>query len=207
MGGMSYAEIDDLLPHHRKVRACPIGTAFAAFGLYVASVTFAQRELTDGVVLRSDLPAMIPGHPVPDRLPGLLTRVRLWDELPDGSGWRVHDYLEHNDSAEVRRLKRRKDRDRKRSGRAGTVPTDSTRNPSGVRGDSGSLSPPLHSPPLHSSPKAESGRTGAGSEPARGGASDLPFQNGVTGSEPELSRAQEDQEQDRECRVCFHAWR
>ena len=150
---MSYARIDDLLPHHRKVRALgPL--AFPGFGLYVASVAFAQRELTDGIVLRSDLPAIIPGQRPASRLLAGLVEVHLWDALGDGrDGWRIHDYLDWNDSAAIRRAKLAKDALRKR----GAFHADSARTPDGVRPDSVRTSSPLLSAPtpLHSAPLPE----------------------------------------------------
>jgi hypothetical protein len=126
---MSWSKIDDLLPHHRKVRGLGCD-AWAAFGLYVASICFAQREFTDGLILRTDLPALIPGRvPTPRHIQALVA-AGLWDPLPDGGpiGWYIHDYLDWNDSAAVRRQKLQEDAARKRAGRSG-------RNPPGIHPD------------------------------------------------------------------------
>jgi hypothetical protein len=143
---MGWSKIDDLLPHHRKIvgagRLAP-----AVFGYYVAGICFCQRHLTDGVILRTDLPLVLPAAPKPpEQILGLLESCRLWDRLTDGrDGWAIHDYLEHNESAAIRREKQAKDAARKRGGASG-------RTPGGVREDSDGTPnvAPLLSSPLRS---------------------------------------------------------
>ncbi len=141
---VSWGKIDDQAAHHRKIRGLPTGLAFAGFGLYVASIGFARREFTDGVILRTDLPALLPGHVVPLRLIASLVAVGLWDVLADGrSGWCVHDYLDWNESAAVRRQQLASDAGRKRLSRGNPagcpdgvqadVQTESRRSPAGVQ--------------------------------------------------------------------------
>ena len=99
---MSWAKIDDLLPHHEKIVNAG-SDAPAVFGLYVASICYAQRQKTDGRIPRKALALLLPGAPRPSRrLLEALVTLRLWDQ--DGDGWAIHDYLAHNLSAEERRL-------------------------------------------------------------------------------------------------------
>ena len=101
---MGYAKLDDRLPHHHKVRAIATKLALAAYGLYVASVQFAQRDETDGRIHEADLLVIMPTAPRPQlrTLAGELVRVHLWD--PRDDGWVIHDYLDHNLSAAERRV-------------------------------------------------------------------------------------------------------
>lgn len=94
---MSWVKLDDLLPHHDKLIAA--GTdALAVFGLYVASLCYAQRHDTDGRISRPALALLMPGCPRPSkRLLAQMVTLKLWDA--DGVDWRIHDYLDHNLSA------------------------------------------------------------------------------------------------------------
>jgi uncharacterized phage protein (TIGR02220 family) len=125
---VGWSRIDDLLPHHPKIMAAgSLGPT--VLGFYVASIALAQRLLTDGVLLRRSLRALIPTAGVPtQKVIAMLESCGLWDPLTDGQdGWQIHDYLEFNDSAEVRKSRLAKDAARKR------IPTgirsDSARNP------------------------------------------------------------------------------
>lgn len=192
---MSYARIDDLLPHHRKVVAAGKDGP-TVFGYYVASVCYAQRHFTDGVIHQADLPLLIPGAPRPPRrILQLLESLHLWDPLPDGTGWVVHDYLDWNDSAADRRAKLAKDAARKRGSFHSDIHQESARNPSGIRTDSVRTSSPLLSAPLHSTPLRSAGGG------AEGGARP-PEPAEATRSDPGLSPAGSESDQDRRCLVC-----
>jgi hypothetical protein len=111
---MSWVKLDDRLPHHRKVRALQPYLAFAAYGLYVASIQHCQRENTDGHITANDLDLIFPAHrfgtgkrvktPIrlQDELVSELVRVGLWDVESKGVNWSVHDYLDWNLSAAER---------------------------------------------------------------------------------------------------------
>lgn len=104
---MSFAKLDDRMPHHRKVRALEPGVTLAAYGLYVASIQYCQHYETDGRIQPGDLHMIVPTVPRPPRrLIAELVRVGLWDEHPDG-GWAVHDFLDHYPTAVVRAKWRR----------------------------------------------------------------------------------------------------
>lgn len=86
---MAWVRLDDQLPHHRKF----LKAGAAASWLWVCGVAYAQRQLTDGIIPREAVPTL--GVPNPRKLIDKLVAVGLWDvhEL----GWKVHDYLEHNE--------------------------------------------------------------------------------------------------------------
>jgi hypothetical protein len=147
---VSYATLDDKLPHHRKVRDIKPTLVLAAFGLHAAAICYCQNYGTDGRILLADFPLIMPVRPNPPRvLIDELVRVRLWDVHPEG-GWTIHDYLEWNASAKERQAKARK---------ASNARWNAHRNaPSNAPSNAGSnallSSPtptPLHSSPLHSS--------------------------------------------------------
>jgi len=154
---VSYVKLDDRLPHHRKVRALHPKLALAALGLYTASIAFSQRDETDGRVRLADLHIMLPTTPpLPlaqlQKLVAELVRVGLWDAEADG--WRIHDYLDWNLSAEERKVSRLANASRQKRHR------DILRENAGSRGGSNASltgptplrSSPLHSTPLRSSP-------------------------------------------------------
>jgi hypothetical protein len=182
---VSWAKIDDLLPHHRKLVEAG-AAAPAVFGLYVASICYAQRHLTNGHISRSVLSLLLPGSPRPRaQLIAKLVKLRLWDVKDDG--WVVHDYLDHNDDAKTIITRRRAETARKARWRhSGTDAGRDAGQTAGLRAESrGSSSPlPSDSAELSSSPteadrpdgvsplrlgNPEDGRTGlgrAGEEPA-----------------------------------------
>jgi hypothetical protein len=98
---VGFAKIDLQLPTHDKImRAGPDGPAL--LGWQTAAIIFGELYLTDGVIRRSQLPALLPGAGPPDE-PTIrrLVELHLWDELaPDA--WRVHDFDKHNKSREER---------------------------------------------------------------------------------------------------------
>lgn len=96
---MSWANLDDGFADHRKVIDLPD----AAFRLHVCAMCWCSRRLTDGLVRSRELRilgAMLEGCPDDRRLQELaqnLVDARLWD--PCEEGWRLHDWLKHNESA------------------------------------------------------------------------------------------------------------
>lgn len=90
---MAWVRIDDGVPHHRKfLQAGP-----AACWLWVCAVAYSQRQLTDGIVSREAVPTL--GVASPKKLLDKLVTVGLLDVHT--LGWKVHDYLDHNDSRDV----------------------------------------------------------------------------------------------------------
>lgn len=167
---MGYAKLDDRLPHHKKVRSLPLQYAFAAYGLYVASIQFCQHYETDGTIRKEDLHMILPTvhNPHPKLIDALVT-AGLWDELL--GGWAVHDYLEHNLSASERKAAKQSAASRVSAHRqklSGNPDSNAVRNAlqdgprnavrNALQRDTGnavrsSTTPLLSSPtPLHSSP-------------------------------------------------------
>jgi len=125
---VSWAKIDDLLPHHQKLVQTG-ALAPAVYGYYVASINFCRRHFTDGRVTRADFPLILPSCPRPTRtLLSALERVHLWEREAEGV-WYVHDFLDHNDPAKVIKAKLRADSDRKRRTPPSGIPPESERRP------------------------------------------------------------------------------
>jgi hypothetical protein len=133
----AYFKLDLYFFEHPKV----IDLSHSATVLYVASIAYANRRETDGFIARPVLRRLIevdwqdsnaPSH---EDLAGELVRAGLWVEVPprpgsvrpdteprppDGpGGWRIHDFLDHNDSNEDRAKRRADDAARKQRERGG----------------------------------------------------------------------------------------
>jgi hypothetical protein len=98
---VSYARLDDLLPHRRPILdAAKQGPCL--LGWHLAAHCYAERHRTDGLIPRHGLALLIPGAGRPSRK--VLDQLRtsgLWAPVDDG-GWRLVDYHEHNDPVAVR---------------------------------------------------------------------------------------------------------
>jgi hypothetical protein len=123
-----WIKLDDKFWHHPKIRALIPEHRARCGAFYVASICFGSLYETDGLIRVEDLPMLIPPDtpPAPAEIAELV-RVRLWevaeyrDVVGDNSatrqGWRVHDFLAHNMSAQARanlRKERSADRHRQR---------------------------------------------------------------------------------------------
>ena len=127
-----WIRIDDTFPSHPKVIAAGPRAAW----LYVCSLCYANRHLTDGWLPASILPVLAPGVRQPKTLANTLVSAGLW-EARDG-GWQVHDYTEHQRTAEQINGVRRVDRDRKKRQR---TDHDSDGIPAGLRAESDGTPP------------------------------------------------------------------
>lgn len=116
---MSWANLDDGFADHPKVIDLPD----AAFRLHVCSMCWCSRRLTDGLVRSRELRilgAMLEGYPDDRRLQDLaqkLVDARLWDHCEEG--WRLHDWLKHNESAQKVIERREASRQRMAASRKG----------------------------------------------------------------------------------------
>ena len=111
---MPWVRFDDQFPIHRKVA----GLSDAAFRLHVSAIFWCARNLMDGYVPREDLDDVCARVRTPARFAAECVRRRAWHEAPepcdspkcpppvDSDGWRIHDYLEYQPSAEQVRLER-----------------------------------------------------------------------------------------------------
>lgn len=68
--------------------------------LHHASSCWAGDNLTNGFVPTSALPLLLAQAEVPRSTAGVLEQHGLWEPSADGSGWQIHDYLDHNRSRE-----------------------------------------------------------------------------------------------------------
>jgi len=90
---VSWIKIDDNFADHPKViKAGPL-----AGWLYICGLTYCGRYLTDGWIPRRQVRKLADVDNA-EELVGRLVAVGLWEEVEDG--YRVHDYLAYNPSAE-----------------------------------------------------------------------------------------------------------
>ncbi len=114
-----WSRIEDTVPHHPKiVKAGPV-----ASWLWICSLVYANRLLTDGKIETSSLP-ILGAISHPERAAKRLVDVGLWDVVP--GGWQIHDFHAFNPHAVDVKEKRERDRVRK----------ESARNPDGHREES-----------------------------------------------------------------------
>lgn len=110
---MGYIKIDDRLSQHPKMlRAMFVDSH--AFGLYVAAACYSNLNRTDGFVPAPQLSALLPTVKRPKPAARALVDARLWHDV-DG-GYAIHDYLEHQASADQIGRRLRKDSTRKKNG-------------------------------------------------------------------------------------------
>lgn len=98
---MSWVKIDDRYATHRKImRAGPV-----AMALDVAGMCYAAQHETDGHIPRDALTAVAPCIPKAKAIAAAakLVEVDRWEAVADG--WRIHDFLVYNPTAEERRAK------------------------------------------------------------------------------------------------------
>lgn len=110
---MPWARLDDMLPVHPKIRAL----SDSAFRLYISAICWSSLHRTDGYVAFNQLRFVSDVRRAQSCVEQLV-QAGLW-EAADG-GWRIHDYLEYQPSAEKvqqeREAKRRR-QERWRTGR------------------------------------------------------------------------------------------
>lgn len=101
---MPWARIDDGLYDHPKLN--DLGRyRLPCMGLYLLALSWSNRYLTDGHIPVEQV-KRLGGTP---KLAEMLVRAGLWDQL--AKGYRIHDFLDYNDSAEGVRGRRVKFRD------------------------------------------------------------------------------------------------
>ncbi len=104
----------------------------AALGYYVAAVSYASDNLTDGLI--EERVAKHSLH-VPEDIISFLVEIGKWEAVE--SGWLIHNYAKWQNSREQIEAARERDRNRKTNDRSEDIPdgirTESRRNPDGIR--------------------------------------------------------------------------
>ncbi len=118
---MTYVRLDDHFPQHRKI----LGLDDSAFALYVRSICYCATQLSNGNVIMAALP-LLTRHRKPLTLVAQLVEASLWEVTLEG--WRVHDYLEWQESADSVLGKRAAARERMQRLRSQDVRTNNERS-------------------------------------------------------------------------------
>ena len=101
---MPYLKVDDNMMEHPKVERLSDG----AFRIWMRSLTYCARLMTDGFVPRRTAASWGSLKRI-----GELTASGLWDD--ESGGYRIHDYLDWNETRERILERRRTDSARKKS--------------------------------------------------------------------------------------------
>lgn len=114
---MAWVRIDDQAPRHEKM----LEAGPSACWLWVCALAHCQSQLTDGFVSDAVLPMIgVLGAARCRKLADVLITAGLFDKV-DG-GYKVHDYLAHNQSRAAVLEKRAEDAKRKRAAESGRTP-------------------------------------------------------------------------------------
>ena len=90
---MGWVRLEDNFPDHPKVvKAGPLGKA-----LYIDSLCWANRHLTDGFIPEEQVRPMLALSQVDVRAISRLVKAGLWEEIE--GGYQIHDYLAYQPSA------------------------------------------------------------------------------------------------------------
>lgn len=89
---MAWVQLDDGFPEHPKNWAL----SDAAFRLHTAGIAFCNRQLTDGFISGSKVPALVPRFRK-TALKELVDRGH-WVPIMDGHIYEIRDYLQWNKS-------------------------------------------------------------------------------------------------------------
>lgn len=93
---MTWVYLDDRYPEHPKID----GLSDGAFRLHTSAICYANSHLTDGIIPADRLSRLMPKFR--KAYVTELTQRLLWIELPGGTHYEIHDYLDWNKSrAEV----------------------------------------------------------------------------------------------------------
>jgi hypothetical protein len=137
---MPWTRFDDAMGEHRKVRRALVAGGVGTFGLHAMGLLHASRYLTDGYVEQEFVTETFAlAHTKRNECARVLQALEqngLWLPTGDG-GWTIHDYLDHNPSRAEIEEKRRRDAERKASGRR----VDSKRSPRGQASESARPTP------------------------------------------------------------------
>jgi hypothetical protein len=120
MDSRTYVRINDGLPEHRKIVAVGGDAAW----LYICGIAYCSRNTTDGIIPKAVVPRLSDRKQT-TKLAARLTKAGLWHDVghdckrcsqPDVDEYVVHDYLQHQRSADhIEAIKQK----RAEAGRAG----------------------------------------------------------------------------------------
>jgi hypothetical protein len=105
---MPWGKIDDSLYDHPKLDELPPAMRMPCVGLWAVAISWCNRRLTDGHVPKGRIRLL--GGTIQQA--EALVSVRLFDK--EGDGYRVHDFLDFNDSREYVMSRRAADATRQR---------------------------------------------------------------------------------------------
>jgi hypothetical protein len=145
---MSWLKVDDGLSDHPKVIAAGGDAAW----LFICGLCYVARQLTDGFIPANVL-GRLSDRKNPAKLAEKLVHVGLW-ERTDG-GFRIHNYLKHNPTADEVRRRRAEKSEAGKVAAAKRWQTDSrTHGSSHASGIATAMHPshPIPTPPTPSSP-------------------------------------------------------
>ena len=97
---MNFAKLDDRYDDHRKIKRAWRRNR-ALVGLHAMAITYCWRHNTDGIVDEEWLIEKLPRAAEREKLLAQMIELGLFDEAGQGH-WRVHDYLDFQDSSEKR---------------------------------------------------------------------------------------------------------
>ena len=104
---MSWIKLSDTFSGHRKVLAA----GPEAMWLHIEGLCYCAQQETDGAILEAALVRLTQfSKPKARKLAARLVDAGLWEV--NGTGWKVHDYLEYNPSKKSLEEKRRAARER-----------------------------------------------------------------------------------------------
>lgn len=147
-----WVKVDDDLINHPKMFAAGrhLGKRgrMRAFTVYMAGLSWTNRHLTNGFIAEEAVDSFVIDER-PKDVADVLTfpDVKLWHKVP--GGFQIHDYHDHNPTADEVKEKLKRDRERKRSRRKSDE--NPSGHPIGVHADSRALARArIPSPPLPS---------------------------------------------------------
>lgn len=123
---MTYIRLDDHFPQHRKILALDD----AAFALHVRAICYSSTQLSDGEIPSNAL-SLLTRNRRPQGLIAQLVEADLWQSTL--TGWRIHDYLDWQESSAAVWSKRAAARQRMQRLRSQDVRTNNERSSQEVR--------------------------------------------------------------------------
>jgi hypothetical protein len=138
---MTWVKVDDAFPEHDKVieagRHLGSNGCGRVLAIWLAGVCYCNRNLTDGRIPEAIVRTWILYDKRPIDVAEVMVHAKLLVKV-DG-GYRFHDYLDYQPSADKVKSKRAWDRDRKAKQKAEPETVESTvesaRNPHGIRAE------------------------------------------------------------------------